>query len=81
MSTFLTEFKNLLTHYILTKDELFIMGDLNFHMNKPEKTNVNRMIEILDTFVATPTHKHGNILDLIITKRDTKLLNHTANAI
>ncbi len=81
MSTFFTEFENLLTHYILTKDELLIMGDFNFHMNKPNKPNVNRMIEILDTFdliqhVTTPTHKFGNTLDLIITKKDTNLLSY-----
>ncbi len=60
MSTFFTEFEKLLTHYILTKDALLIMGDFNFH-NKPDEPNVNRMIEILDTFdliqhVTTPTH-------------------------
>jgi hypothetical protein len=81
MSTFFSEFENLLTHYILTKDELLIIGDFNFHLNKPYKPNVKRMIEVLDTFdltqhVTKPTHKLGNILDLIITKKDTKLLNH-----
>ncbi len=84
MSTFFTEFENLLTHYILTKGKLLIMGDFNFHMNKAEKPNVNRMIEILDKFdlvqyVTTHTHRHDNTLDLIITKRDTKSLNHTIN--
>jgi exonuclease III len=81
MSTFFTEFENLLTHYILIKDELLIIGDFNFHMNKPDRPNVKRMIETLDTFdliqhVTNPTHKLGNTLDLIITKKDTKLLSH-----
>ncbi len=57
------------------------MGDFNFHMNKSDKPNVKRMMEILDMFdliqhVTKPTHKFGNTLDLIITKRDTKLLSH-----
>jgi exonuclease III len=81
MSTFFAEFENLLTHYILTKDELLIIGDFNFHMNKPDRPNVKRMTEVLGTFdliqhVTKPTHKLGNTLDLIITKRDTKLLSH-----
>ncbi len=82
MSTFIfTEFENLLTHYILTKDELIIMGNFNFHVNKSDKPNVKTMMEILDTFdliqhVTKPTRKFGNTLDLIITKRDTKLLSH-----
>ncbi len=78
MSTFYAEFENLLTHYILTKGELLIMGDFNFHMNKPEESNVKRMLKILDTFdlirhVTNSTNKHGNTLELIITK-NTRLL-------
>ena len=81
MSTCFTEFENLLTKYFVTKYELLIIGDFNFHMNKPDKPNVKRMIEVLDTFdliqhVTKPTHKFGNTLDLI-TKKDTKLLSHT----
>ncbi len=83
MSTFFSEFENLLTHYILTKDELLIICDLNFHINKPDKPNVKRMIEIVDMFnlihVTNPTHKFGNTLDLIITKNDTKLLSHNVD--
>ncbi len=40
MCTFVTDFENLLTHTILIKDELLIIGDLNFHMNKPNKSYV-----------------------------------------
>ena len=40
MSTFFSDLENLLTHYILTKDELLIIDDFNFHMNKPDKPNV-----------------------------------------
>ncbi len=77
MSTFFSEFENLLTHYtcyILTKDELIITGDFNFHMNKLDRTNVKLMNELFDTFdliqhVTKPTHNCGNTLDLIITKR------------
>ncbi len=39
MSTFLSEFENTLTHNILTKDELIITDDFNFHMNKLDRTN------------------------------------------
>ena len=40
MSTFFSEFENLITRYILIKDELIITGDFNFHMNKPDRPNV-----------------------------------------
>ncbi len=77
LSTFFAEFENLFTHYILAKYELLIVGDFNFHMNKPDEHNVKRMLEILETFdliqhVTSSTHKLGNTLDLIITK---KILN------
>ncbi len=39
MSTFFSEFENLLSRYLPIKDELIIMGDFNFHMNKPDKAN------------------------------------------
>ncbi len=81
MSTFFSEFENLLTHYILTKDELIITGDFNFHMNKLDRTNVKLMNELFDTFdliqhVTKPTHNCANTLDLIITKKTTKLFVH-----
>ncbi len=84
MSTFSVSLKIYLLHYILTKDELLIIGDFNFHMNKPDKPNVKRMIEIVDIFdliqhVTNPTHKFGNILELIITKKDIKLLSHNVD--
>ncbi len=36
MCTFFTEFEYLLIHYILTKDDLIIISDFNFHINKPD---------------------------------------------
>ncbi len=80
MYTFLSDFENLLTHYILTKDELIITGYFNFHMDKLDRTNIKLMNELFDTFdliqhVTKPTHNCGNILDLIITKKTTKLFN------
>ncbi len=83
MSTFFSEFENLLSRYILIKDE-YIIGDFNFPMNNPDKSNVKRMNELFDTFdltqhVTKPTHKCRNILDLIITKQITKLFDHTVD--
>ncbi len=46
MYIFLTEFENLLTHYILTKDKFVIIGDFNFHMTKSDSPNVRRMTSI-----------------------------------
>ncbi len=65
-------------------NEVIVMGDFNFHMNKPDKPNPAHMNEILDAMdliqhVTEPTHKDGNTLDLIITRNDTKLISHTVD--
>ncbi len=59
------------------KDELIIIGDFNFHIDKPDRANIKQMNEWFDTFALTqhvtkPTHRCGNTLDLIITKQITK---------
>ncbi len=65
----------------LTKNELLIMGDFNFHMNKPANNKTKLMEYTLETFdliqhVIEPRHNLGNTLDLIITRKDSKLLGY-----
>ncbi len=81
ISTSFTEFENLFTHYSNLKDDFLIIDDFNFHINKPDKKTIKRMIEIVEVFdlipnVTDPTHKFVNTLDLIIIKKYTELLSH-----
>ncbi len=79
MSTFFSEFKKSTYSLYTNKDELIITGDLNFHMNKLNRAYVKLMNELFDTFdliqyVTKLTHNCGNTLDLIITKKDYKII-------
>ena len=70
---FFHEFQDLLENIISLHDNLYILGDLNLHLDKSNR-NTNKFNEILTCFdlkqhVNFPTHVHGHWLDLLITKR------------
>ncbi len=81
MGDFYKEFSKLMSHYNIIKDEVIICGDFNIHVNKPDDPNTKKFMDILSQFnlvqhINEPTHKLGNTLDLIITRRTSILLNH-----
>ena len=70
-----------MSHYNLSKDEIIISGDFNFHVNKPNDPDAKRFIDILTTFnlvqhITQSTHILGNTLDLLITKSPSTLTDH-----
>ncbi len=80
-SEFYDEFAELMAHYNLSNDEIFIFGDLNFHVNKPQKEDVVKFMDILDTnnlhqHINEPTHEHGNTLDLLITRQSSTMVHN-----
>ena len=80
MKDFYEEFINFLAHFQTYRHEVIVTGDFNFHMNKPNHPRVKQFNGILDMFdlvqhVNASTHKEGNTLDLIITQRNTNMLN------
>jgi exonuclease III len=81
MSDFYIEFATLMSHYNLSKDEIIISGDFNFHVNKPNDPDAKKFIDILTTFnlvqhITQSTHILGNTLDLLITRSPSTLTNH-----
>ena len=79
MSEFFDEFSQLIANFHLSGQELIIMGDFNFHTNKPTLPNVKKFNDVLDTFgltqhISEPTHVGGNTLDLVITRQDSTIL-------
>ncbi len=73
-----------MSHYSIRKDEVIICGDFNIHINKPDDPNTKKFMDILSQFnlvqhINEPTHKQGNTLDLIITRKTSILLNHKVN--
>ena len=78
METFFEEFNELMAYYHLIKNEVIITGDFNIHVNKPTLSTTKKLNEILDTFgliqhIEEPTHKYGNTLDLLITRKNTAM--------
>ena len=75
---FLDEITELLTALIPKYNNLIIMGDFNMHID--DITNVENLI-FKDTMealglsqqVRTPTHRQGNILDLIYIEDNSQL--------
>ncbi len=84
MTEFYEEFTSLVAHYMTYKEEVIFCGDYNFHVNDPGDTKSNKFREILETFdliqhVKESTHRDGNTLDLIITKRESSILSHSVD--
>ncbi len=81
MDEFYQEFEQMLSVYNEYKHEIIIMGDFNFHVNKPNDAKPKRFLETIELFkfinhVKEPTHRSGNTLDLILTRKDSILLDY-----
>ncbi len=81
MGDFYKEFSKLMSHYNIIKDEFIICGDFNIHVNKLDDPNTKTFMDILSQFnlvqhINEATHKLGNTLDLMFTRRISILLNH-----
>ena len=68
---FLEQFSDLFKLYV-SCDRLFVVGDLNVHFDKPSDSSTSALNVVLDNlslyqFVKIPTHRHGHILDWLIT--------------
>ena len=73
-SVFLCEFAAFLESVVMSKEQLLIFGNFNFHMNLPTDPDTMRFGDLLDAmgliqYVKRPTHIHGHTLDLTITRQ------------
>lgn len=71
--TFFTEFRSLLEILCSSKEMFIIAGDVNIHMDNPQNVYTKQFKQILLSFdvtqhVNSPTHIHGHILDVVITR-------------
>ena len=78
---FFEEFEIFLQKVSLLPGKLIMLGDFNFHVNKPYKPAVSTFNTLLSSFslnqhVWRPTHKKGNTLDLIITRFDENVIKY-----
>jgi hypothetical protein len=73
LSDFLDEFDSLLDEVSSVANKLIMFGDINVHVNKPDKSDVKQFLDALCTYgfmqhVDKPTHILGNTLDHIISR-------------
>ena len=78
---FLEQFSDLLESYV-SRDRLFVVGDLNVHFDKPSDPTTSALNVVLDNLslhqlVNMPTHWCGHTLDWLITNRATDVLDLT----
>ena len=66
---FFEEFSSLLEEITLCQQELLIWGDFNIHLDDSSNGMGNQFIDLLSLFNLM---QHGHILDLIITRKNTK---------
>jgi hypothetical protein len=73
LNAFFEEFEEFIQEVSLLPGRLVILGDFNFHMNKPNKPEVVRFASMLSScglfqHIKKATHISGNTLDLVITR-------------
>ena len=80
VSMFLSELSCLFERLTIATGELVVFGDFNFHV-ETDKPDVLKFLSLLDSFclkqhVSQPTHVHGHILDLIITRNSENIVRN-----
>ena len=73
---FLTEFTNWITDVVVQDTNLLVVGDFNLHINNENDENAANFMELMVALglvqhVTRPTHKCGNILDLMFMENFT----------
>ena len=80
VKAFWREFEKFLGMYACCKEELILTGDLNFHLdeqNHPDTLRLNLLLEEFDLIqkIQEATHSAGHILDVLIVRTDSTILN------
>ena len=78
---FLEQFSDLLESYV-SCDRLFVVDDLNVHIDNPSDPSTSALNVVLDNLslhqlVNVPTHRRGHTLDWLITNRAAYALDLT----
>ncbi len=78
---FMEEFELFLSEFVITHDNICILGDFNFHWGKENDPVAIQFQNILQDMglkqhVTLPTHKSKNILDLVITRIEDNSLEN-----
>ncbi|XP_062595717.1 uncharacterized protein LOC134257091 [Saccostrea cucullata] len=79
-SQFFSEWDTYLDQNTIFPQDLVITGDFNFHVDNRSDPEASRLLQSLDDrnliqHVDEPTHVHGHILDLLITRSSSEILH------
>ena len=79
LSLFWKDWSKFLRQFAGNHSEVVFLGDLNFHLNDLNQSSTKKFTNILTQYdliqhVNKPTHTAGNILDVVITKPDSKIV-------
>lgn len=80
IATFFEEWDRYLDEHTILPHETLITGDFNFHLDNPSDPDALHFLQTLENrhlvqHVNDATHDRGHILDLVITKKCSKLLS------
>ena len=79
VSGFLREFPDLLSSYVHSPSDVFLLGDFNFHFEDKADCSVRKIEGLFKEFglcqlVKSPTQKCGHTLDWVVVRSDKSLL-------
>ena len=82
-SMFVREFTCLLEELSITSGELLIFGDFNLHVENSSDSHACQFLDLLTSFglqnhVTNPTHVHGHVLDLVITRVTENIISNVS---
>ena len=73
---FIDEFGMFLSDDSIPAENVLVVGDFNFHMDKPNDLDIRHFVQSyiplgFDQFVTEPTHVKGHILDIVLCRART----------
>ena len=85
LNNFLIEFADFLSTLVVKYEDFLLTGDFNIHMDNATDESTKKMTSLLHNFglkqhVDSPTHSGGHILDLVISKDNTQLVQSVSVA-
>jgi len=85
LTNFLTDLSDLLSILVAKYDDFILAGDFNIHMDIETNESCKKLTELFNNFglrqhVNLPTHTGGHILDLVISRDNTRLVQSVSVA-
>jgi len=76
-SSFFVEFADIMDRIATTADPLYVVGDLNIHMERTGDADTRQLTDLLTSYglvcrvpLSIPTHDRGGVLDVVASRED-----------